>query len=61
LPNDSSRCTRWFFHKVLRKSGVDITVTAIQPDKPTNWWQDEAGLIDFQNEIIKFAFYLLKY
>ena len=27
----------------------------------SNWWQHEEGLISFQNEVIKFAFYLVKY
>jgi hypothetical protein len=27
----------------------------------TNWWQQEQGVIDFQNEIIKSVYYRLKY
>ena len=56
-----TRRVRWFFHKVLRHSDLQITVTAIEPEKARNWWRKEATLIDFQNELIKFAFYLVKY
>lgn len=56
-----TRRVRWFFHKVLRRSDLQITVTAIEPEKARDWWRKEAGLIDFQNELIKFAFYLVKY
>jgi hypothetical protein len=26
-----------------------------------NWWRHQAGLINFRNELIKFAYYRLKY
>lgn len=56
-----TRRVRWFFRKVLRHSDLQIAVTAIEPEKARDWWRKEATLIDFQNELIKFAFYLVKY
>jgi len=26
-----------------------------------NWWQHEQGVIDFETEVCKFAYYLAKY
>ena len=38
-------------------------VRAVAPTKYVagDWWQHEAGLIAFQNEVIKSAYYHLKY
>jgi uncharacterized SAM-binding protein YcdF (DUF218 family) len=55
-----SRRVRWVFHKTLGNS-ARLTVRSIRPEVCQNWWQHEASLIDFQNEVIKFAYYLLAY
>lgn len=56
-----TRRVHWFFHKVLRRSQLEVRVRAIDRDSARGWWRDEGSLIDFQNELIKFAFYLVKY
>lgn len=65
IPTDifHTRRARWIFQKVLRGSRAGVRVIAIDPPRYTkiNWWQHEEGLIAFQNEVIKFAYYRLKY
>jgi hypothetical protein len=42
---------------------VQVQVQALPPleyDIDT-WWQHEAGVIGFQNEVIKYLYYRLKY
>jgi uncharacterized SAM-binding protein YcdF (DUF218 family) len=53
-----SRRVRWIFRKTLGKS-AQLTVRSIHPETCHDWWQHESSLIDFQNETIKFAFYLI--
>ena len=65
IPTDLFHTRRicWLYEKALRGTGITATVAAVPPRKYTaaNWWQHEAGLIDFQNELIKSAYYQLKY
>lgn len=58
-----TRRVRWLFHKVLKGSGIDIQVVAVQPREyaATNWWRHEQGLINFQNEWVKLPYYWVKY
>ena len=54
---------RWIFRKELKGTDVDVFVHAIQPKEygSTNWWLHEQGLIAFQNEFVKSAYYWVKY
>jgi hypothetical protein len=54
---------RWHFRKRFKGTGTEIRVVAVQPDdyQSTNWWRHEQGLVAFQNEWVKFPYYLLKY
>jgi len=65
VPTDvfHTRRARWILQRTLKGTGVDVRVTAIEPRRyqSTNWWQHEDGLIAFQNEVVKFGYYLLKY
>ncbi len=58
-----TRRARWIFRHELRDIPVKIYVTAVDPVhfKINDWWQSEGGLIQFQNEIIKFIYYWFKY
>jgi len=58
-----TRRARWIFRKELEGTGVQVHVHAIQPQEYglTNWWKHEEGVIAFQNEWLKFAYYWLKY
>jgi uncharacterized SAM-binding protein YcdF (DUF218 family) len=65
IPTDSfpTRRVRWTFQQEVAPAGVRIIVHAIKPRgyDVKDWWKDERGLIDFQNEVIKFVHYRLKY
>jgi uncharacterized SAM-binding protein YcdF (DUF218 family) len=65
IPTDifHTRRVRWLFRKQLRPAGAQVTVEAVsRPDySARDWWQHEEGLIAFQNEVIKFAFYRVHY
>ncbi len=58
-----TRRARWILNRQLKDTGVEVRMVAV----PTltynisNWWQDEDGLIDFQNEVVKFAVYRWRY
>jgi uncharacterized SAM-binding protein YcdF (DUF218 family) len=59
----SSRRVRWILERELNRIGVRVEVLAL----PTldynvnNWWRDEQGVIGFQNEVIKYLYYRMKY
>jgi uncharacterized SAM-binding protein YcdF (DUF218 family) len=59
----SSRRVRWMLHRVFAGTGVEIQVAALDPTEYSRdaWWRSEKGLISFQNEIIKYVYYRLKY
>lgn len=54
-----TRRARWILNRKLKEVGVDVKMMAVPQKKydANNWWQTEAGVIDFQNEVIKFAVY----
>ena len=58
-----TRRVRWLFRKELATTGAQILTGAAAPLKYTasNWWQTEQGLIEFQNELIKYAYYRVRY
>jgi DUF218 domain len=64
IPTDlfPTRRVRWIFRHEA-PAGVRIIVHAIKPRAygVEDWWKDEGGLIDFQNEVIKFIYYRLNY
>lgn len=58
-----TRRVRWIYRKELEGTGVSVTTTVAPHPKytPADWWRHEEGLIDFQNELVKFAYYFFKY
>jgi hypothetical protein len=40
---------------------VRLTVTTINPDECQDWWEHEKTLLDFQNEVVKFGYYMIRY
>jgi uncharacterized SAM-binding protein YcdF (DUF218 family) len=58
-----TRRVRWLFRKELATTGAQILTGIAAPLKYTmsNWWQTEQGLIEFQNELIKYAYYRVRY
>jgi uncharacterized SAM-binding protein YcdF (DUF218 family) len=65
IPTDlfHTRRVRWLFRKQLKGTGGTVTVRAVAPTEYIvgNWWQYEAGLISFETEVLKYAYYRLKY
>ena len=65
IPTDlfHTRRVRWLFRKELKGTGVALTVEAVPVRDYTlaDWWHHEQGLIAFQNEVIKMAYYWLQY
>jgi uncharacterized SAM-binding protein YcdF (DUF218 family) len=59
----STRRVSWIFHRELAGSPVDVEVMALDSPKYTRfeWWKTEQGLISFQNEVLKYIYYRLKY
>jgi uncharacterized SAM-binding protein YcdF (DUF218 family) len=58
-----TRRQRWILRRQLQPLGVDVQMIALNHKKYTadDWWQTEEGLIDFENEAVKFAMYLCRY
>jgi len=58
----SARRVRWTLHRIFGKDYV-IRVPALDdPDYGrADWWQTPQGLLAFQNEVLKFVYYRLRY
>jgi uncharacterized SAM-binding protein YcdF (DUF218 family) len=58
----SSRRVRWTLHRVFGDS-ADVRVIALDAAEyqQDNWWKSAAGLIGFQNEVMKYLYYRAKY
>jgi uncharacterized SAM-binding protein YcdF (DUF218 family) len=58
----SARRVRWMLRRAFGNE-IDICVPALDSAQyhANNWWRHEAGLIDFQNEAIKYVYYRLRY
>jgi uncharacterized SAM-binding protein YcdF (DUF218 family) len=59
----SARRVRWIFCREFLGTAVSIEVPSIEPPHytPSNWWKRERGLVAFQNEVLKYIYYRLKY
>lgn len=58
-----TRRVRWLFRKQLKPAGIQVIVNAAEPRDYTaaDWWRRENGIVAFQNEILKYAYYRIKY
>ena len=65
LPTDlfDTRRTRWILDRALNPAGVTVIVRAFPaPDYGINdWWRNRHGLVDFNNEVLKYLYYRLVY
>jgi hypothetical protein len=57
------RRVRWAFRHEFAGQPVRIEIVSFDPPQYTraNWWTADLGIISFQNEILKFIYYRLKY
>jgi uncharacterized SAM-binding protein YcdF (DUF218 family) len=58
----AARRLRWMLHRVFGND-LAIRVPALDPSeyREDDWWRHEQGVIGFQNELIKYVYYRLKY
>lgn len=64
VPTDifAARRLRWILHRAFGNDAITLVPAIEVPDYTRNdWWQNENGVITFQNEIVKYAYYRLKY
>jgi uncharacterized SAM-binding protein YcdF (DUF218 family) len=59
----AARRVRWMFNNEFARSSVRLAIPSFEARGYTRaeWWKTEAGLIAFQNEIMKYLYYRLKY
>lgn len=57
------RRVRWVFEEKFAEDGVEVLFHGANADEfnKSNWWQCEEGLIFAQNEMVKLAYYFIKY
>ena len=58
-----ARRVRWIFRREFAGQPIRIEVASFDPPQYTraDWWTNERGIVEFQNEILKFIYYRLKY
>lgn len=58
-----TRRVRWLFRKQLKHTAVRVLVRAVPVREYTteDWWRHEQGIVAFQNEVLKFGYYVFKY
>ena len=58
-----ARRVRWIFRREFFGTAVRIEVPSIEPPDYTrrDWWKTEHGVVAFQNEVLKYIYYRLKY
>jgi uncharacterized SAM-binding protein YcdF (DUF218 family) len=65
IPTDPfhTRRARWIFSKELRDTKTAIHVVPVNPVRyrTDDWWRHEEGVIAFQNEVVKYAYYRIEY
>jgi uncharacterized SAM-binding protein YcdF (DUF218 family) len=59
----ATRRVRWIMHHALEGTGTRVDVPQLDQREYAvhDWWRSERGIVDFQNEVLKYAYYRLKY
>jgi hypothetical protein len=59
----SARRVRWIFRHEFSDKSIRIEVPSFEPERYSRaeWWKTEDGMITFQNEVLKYIYYRLKY
>jgi uncharacterized SAM-binding protein YcdF (DUF218 family) len=59
----TARRVRWVFRRELAGQAVRVEVPSFEPPQytQTDWWKAEQGIVAFQNEVLKYIYYRLKY
>jgi hypothetical protein len=48
----------------MRPLGIEVRIQPTQEETefaPENWWRKEDGIVAFQNEILKYLYYRIRY
>jgi len=65
IPTDPFHTRRacWIFNKELQDTKTDVYVMVVKPVRyrTEEWWRHEEGVIAFQNEVAKYAYYRWEY
>lgn len=58
-----TRRVQWIFRRELSRCGIRVAVRAIIPPDYNvyNWWKTKSGRMNFRHELIKLAYYRLRY
>ena len=58
-----TRRAGWVFRKELGPADIQVQVDAVPVREYalTNWWTKDLGVVAFQNEVLKYAYYRVKY
>jgi uncharacterized SAM-binding protein YcdF (DUF218 family) len=59
----AARRVRWIFRRKFIGKDVRIEVPSFEPEdySRAGWWKSERGLLAFQNELLKYVYYRMKY
>jgi uncharacterized SAM-binding protein YcdF (DUF218 family) len=59
----SSRRVRWTLTQALAGTGASVQIQMLDypDDSYVTWWKTNAGLIEFQNEVMKYLYYRYNY
>jgi hypothetical protein len=59
----AARRVRWILNREFAGSSVHLEIPSFEPPGYTraDWWKTEAGMIAFQNEIMKYLYYRFRY
>lgn len=59
----AARRVRWIFNREFAGSSVHLEIPSFEPPDYTRaeWWKTRAGMITFQNEIMKYLYYRFNY
>jgi hypothetical protein len=59
----SSRRVKWMLTRAMAGTATQVEVPALNSAEYTRdeWWRYEQGLIAFQNEVIKYFYYRVRY
>jgi DUF218 domain len=60
----AARRVRWIFRRAFAGTSIRIEVPSFDPPRlysRAEWWKTEDGVIAFQNEVLKYFYYRLKY
>ena len=59
----SSRRVRWVVKHELAGTGIQVEIPALSDPEynVSNWWKNEKAIVEFQNEVLKYIYYRIKY